>query len=466
MKIRFAVVAAASALTALPSWGQANIPVMGNTNITISGLLAPRLGNSEITQGNATDAAWSNRSAMPSETGVYDNTSRITFASTSKITDGWNVIFQVESRFMTNVRPGTALLPGNNPTVNNTTTTTGAAAGAGSGLAVNDASGWADGDTWAGVSSPYGTIIFGKSSLYWNEGLSTGYLSPASEGPGESYRIWNVPGLAIFSMLSGYQSESVSATGAIAPTDRNILGNTRATNTVKYSSPLLKPDSESLLSFALAWSKNPAGAQAMFVNSITPTTANSNANNNSTYEGGSTIFGRVGYNGHGFSAIASYLDQKFEGVLASAAFTELKAFRLGLSYKIAGFKAGVVYDNSNMVNGVSTAQLVGAAVLSDAKRSVLQVPISYSFGDHAVYATYTKAGDTSSLSGTSAKQLNFVYDYALTKRAFVGIFYTKLNNDANAYYQPFLSGYSPFGGSAIAKGESWRDIGLCLNYWF
>lgn len=185
------------------------------------------------------------------------------------------------------------------------------------------------------------------------------------------------------------------------------------------------------------------------------------ASNTSTYEGGQTIYGRVMYNGHGFSASGSYLDQKFQGVAASAANTELKAVRMGVSYKVAGFKFGVIYDNANMVNGLNTA-----GALSDAKRTALEVPVSYSWGDHAVYATYSIAGKTSSLADTGAKQLNFVYDYAMTKRAFVGVYYTKLDNDTNAYYQPFLTGYSPFGGSAIARGESWRQVGVILNYWF
>src|ERR1035438_8722028 len=81
MNIKFVLVAAASALTALPSWGQANIPVMGNTNITVSGLLTERLANSDISQGNAATGR-----IMPTETGVYDNTSRLIVASTSKIT--------------------------------------------------------------------------------------------------------------------------------------------------------------------------------------------------------------------------------------------------------------------------------------------------------------------------------------------------------------------------------------------
>src|SRR5664279_2938244 len=147
MKIRFAVVAAASALVAMPSWGQ-GIAVTGNTNITISGLLAVGVKNQDISTGNATTAR-----TVSNETGVYDNTSRLIIASTSKITEGWNVIFRVESRFTPNVRPGAALLP--------------AVGGPAANLAVNDASQWADGDTWGGVSSPYGSLIVGKSTLYY-----------------------------------------------------------------------------------------------------------------------------------------------------------------------------------------------------------------------------------------------------------------------------------------------------------
>jgi hypothetical protein len=99
------------------------------------------------------------------------------------------------------------------------------------------------------------------------------------------------------------------------------------------------------------------------------------------------------------------------------------------------------------------------------------VPISYSFGDHGIYATYTKAGNTSDINDSGAKQLNFVYDYALTKRAFVGVFYTNITNGANGRYTGFLTG-TVFGGSAAnpagtaTSGESWRQIGVNLNYWF
>jgi len=434
MNIKFTLVAASMIATALPAQ-MAPINVTGGTAITVSGLLAVGLKNSDITQGNAVTGR-----VLPSETHLDDNTSRLTVSSVSKITDGWNVIMRVESRFTANVRPGDGILTGSGTPA------------AYAPLKVNDASGWADGDTWGGVSSPYGTITAGKSTLYYSDTISAGYLGAALEQPGESYRIWDANGLATFNMLSTYQVGAVAGS-AVALGTMNILGNTRSRNVVRYDSPMFKPDAESLLNFSLAWSKNAAGAQ----NTVWPT----NTTSGSTYEGGETVYGKALFNGHGISASFSYLDQKFQGVPANAADTELKAYRLGASYKVAGFKVGVVVDHSDMVNGISTA-----GVLSDATRTVFEIPASYSFGDHAVYATYTKAGNTSSLTNTGANQWNLVYDYAMTQRAFVGVYYTKIQNDANAYYQPFLTGYSPFGGSAIATGESWRQFGVCMNYWF
>ncbi len=450
MKIRFAVVAAASALVALPSYGQ-GIPVTGATNITISGLLSVGLKNSQISQGDSPAAQWANRSAMPSETHVDDNTSRLVIASTSKITEGWNVIFRLENRFTPNARPSDTLLPAaGNAALPNAT------------LSAGQATGWADGDTWGGVSSPYGSIVVGKSTFYYTDTISAGYLAPSLEQPGESYRIWDANGLASFNLLSGFQTGTNTAgAGVLASVTNNTMGNTRARNMVRYDSILFKPTGSDLLNFTLGWSKNPAAAQKMW----------NPLQNSSTYEGGQTLYGKVLYNGYGFSASASYLDQKFQGVEDFNQTTgvpnpnlELTAMRLGLSYKWQGLKVGVVYDSTNMKNGINN----GTAIVSysDAKRSVLEVPISYSFGDHAVYATYSKADKTSSFANTGATQMNFVYDYALTKRAFIGLYYTDLKNEANAYYQPFLTGYSPFGGSAIARGESWRQAGVILNYWF
>jgi hypothetical protein len=85
---------------------------------------------------------------------------------------------------------------------------------------------------------------------------------------------------------------------------------------------------------------------------------------------------------------------------------------------------------------------------------------------HGFYVTYGWTGNTSSRTATGASQLNLIYDYALTKRAFIGIQYTLLKNKSNGRYQPFLSGYS-FGPTINSvAGENWWDLGINFNYWF
>jgi hypothetical protein len=318
---------------------------------------------------------------------------------------------------------------------------------------VANASGWADGDTFGGVSSPYGTITVGKSTLYYTDTISAGYLAPVLEAPGESQRIWDANGLATFNILSAYNVGAVAG-GVYTPAfGKQILGNTRSRNVIRYDSIFFKPTGKDLLDFSIAYTKNAAGAENEAVPGVSP--------NNSTYANGGTLYARVRYNGYGFSASGSYLDQKFNGVLATAANSELKAQRLGVSYKIEGLKFGVIYDSTNSVNGVN----LGGGLFKDATRTSIVVPVSYSFGDHGVYFNYGIAGNTAGYTDSGAKQINIGYDYALTKRAFVGLWCTKLQNAANGYYVPFLAGYS-FGGSTVAKGETWTQIGVNLNYWF
>ena len=432
MKIRFAVVAATAALAALPSFAQTTVGVSSSTNITIGGLIAMGMKGAAISQGNAPTGR-----TTANEIGVYDNTSRLWFTSSSKITDGYTVFMRIESRMPMNVRPGDALLQN--------------AGGPPAGLPVNAASGWADGDSWAGIGTPYGNFYAGHMHLYVTDGISVGYLAPSLEHPGEGYRVWDVQALGIFNLLNTYMTGKQDGVSNL--TKNNTLAITRSRNVIKWDSPVFKPDAASMLTFSLAWSKNAAGAQNVWVSNT----------NGTTYEGGQTVFAKALYNGHGFSAMGTYLDQKFQGVASTAANTELKAMRLGLSYKVNGLKFGVMYDNTSMVNGGLNA---ASAVVGDSGRTAFQIPVSYSWGDHGVYATYTMAGKTASQDKTAAKQMTFAYDYALTKRAFIGVAMTTINNDARVNYQGFLTGYSPFGTSSLSYGESWRQVSLSLNYWF
>lgn len=424
MNIRFAVVAAAAAL-AVPGLAQ-GLQVGAGTNITISGLLAVGVKNSQVSN--------SKRPGLASEWRGDDNTSRLIIASTSKIAEGWNVVFRIESRFQADVRPIAPLVPGST-------------------IYTGNATGWADGDTWGGVSSPYGTLVYGKSTLYYTDTIDLSYFGIAA--PGEGYRIWDANGLGTFNLL-----DQVPVTYKSGLTNSAFtLGNTRSQNVLRFNSVKYGG-----FDFSVAYSKNPDGDEAKYV---APGTAGYSRN----YENGGTLYASARYNRGPLTTSFSYLDKKVQGgvytttgLTATAGALDVKAYRLGAAYTLPfKLKVGVVYDSTSIENGYSfnTAEA--------AKRSVFLVPVSYGFGDHAVYATYGKAGNTASKPDTGASQLNLGYDYALTKRTFVGVYYTYLRNEANGHYTPFLAGTTfgpttsnPFG----TNGENFRQVGINLNYWF
>jgi hypothetical protein len=123
-----------------------------------------------------------------------------------------------------------------------------------------------------------------------------------------------------------------------------------------------------------------------------------------------------------------------------------------------GLRVGVVYDSTDIANGI-----VGTT--KNAKRDVFSLPVSYAWGKHQAHLTYTQAGATSNIDASGANQLNLGYDYALSRTTFLGVNYTKLKNDANGRYTPFLAGTS-LGGDAPGKGEGSQQLSFDINYWF
>jgi hypothetical protein len=444
MNVQLALVAAATALvTAVPAQAQqaatqapppviAPIQVGVGTNITISGLLAVGLKQSEITQGSAATA----RPGTSAEYRLDDNTSRLVIGSTSRIKDGWNVIFRIESRFQADVRPSVPLTPAYGFT------------GAAGGTQYNPTganTGWADGDTWGGISSPYGTVTFGKSTLYYTDTIGMEYLG--LPGPGESYRIWDANGLASFNLLSATPLlAATTATGAVAGGVQFTMGNSRTNNVLKYNSIKFGK----VFDFSIAVTKQ-NGDEARY---SAPTPGFKN------YENGGTLYAKANYNDGPLTASLSLLSQKAMGG-SIALDKDTNGLRAGVAYTLPiKLKVGIVVDKTSVDNG---STINGVATKSD--RTVIEIPVAYYFGDHGVYATYTKAGDTAGIANSGATQLNLCYDYALTKRAFIGVAYSTIKNQANGVYSPFLSG-TTFGGTGTVKGETWSQIGINFNYWF
>jgi predicted porin len=427
MKVRTAVLATALAVASTPAALGQGFQVGSATNISVSGLLAVGLKESQVTN--------TNRPGMNMETRLDDNTSRLIISSTSKITDGWNVIFRIESRFQPDVRPIDPAIPGTTIYSGNVT-------------------GWADGDTWGGVSSPVGSLMFGKHTIYYTDTIDVSYLGlPAS--PGEGYRIWDANGLGSFNILDQVTPLNKAGIGAGSTF---TLGNTRSRNVVRFNSVKF-----SGLDFSLAWSPNPYGDELKY-------TAPDSVGYSRSYTSGGMFYGSVRYNNGPFAAYAGYVGVNVQGgaynPAAAAGPADLQAFRAGASFTLPiKLKVGVVYDRTSYENSVYSTP-TSAVATEAAKRDAFLIPVSYSWKDHGFYVTYGWTGNTSGRDNTGASQLNIGYDYALTKRAFVGLYYTSLRNSSNARYTPFLSGYS-FGPSVNAlPGENWWQLGANLNYWF
>jgi predicted porin len=419
------VVMAVSLAFALPFAAHANeasepssVKVGTDTTVTLSGLFAVGLKQSSVTNSTR---------AVRAETRVDDNTSRFIISGKTDLGDGLRAIFRIESRFTADSRPGTTY--------------------AGS-TSVNGVTGWADGDTWVGLGNGWGQVVFGKATLYYTDTISLPYFGQPA--PGEGYRAWDANGLSTFNLLSSVGTN----VGPIFTT-----GNTRSQNVIRYDSPKFYDGFDA----SLAYTKNASGGEVLYA-TCNPTTPTPTATCSSSYTAGDTVYGRMRYNNGPLTASISVLNQRPQGGLYNSTVyngpLNTRAYRAGVAYTLPmDLKLGVVYDNTSIDNGVSGTTL-------QAKRGVWEIPLSYNWGKHAAYLTYTLAGATSNIDSSGAKQLTLGYDYALSKTTFLGVYYTQLKNDTKGFYSPFLTS-SSFGGDGVAKaGEGWRQISTDMNFWF
>lgn len=383
--------------------------VGSSTNLSISGLVAVGVKDAEVTNTTRN---------VKDETRVDDNTSRIIFSGNTDLGNNLKAVFRIETRYTNDTRPSTPLVPGS-------TTST-----------ISTGTGWADGDTWGGIQGAFGTIVFGKSAIYYTDTLQA--TAVGLKGAGETYRIWDVNGLGIYNILG-----EVGTKGANFQT----LGLTRSQNVIRYDSPAMNG-----LDASFAYTKNPSGDENKF----------GCAGCAADYESGGTWYGRVRYNNGPLTASLSLLKSKVQGSVVTAPYLgplDKTAYRIGAAYTFDnGFRVGAVYDNTKVDNGIP-------GTTSEAKRGAYSIPLSYNFGDHAVYVTYSRANDTSGLADSGAKQINVGWDYMFAKNTYVGLFYTNFKNGANGGYSPYLTN-TALGATAPRPGEGFRQLSLDLNYWF
>lgn len=187
--------------------------------------------------------------------------------------------------------------------------------------------------------------------------------------------------------------------------------------------------------------------------------------------GGNAWTGALRYQNGPWNAGLSYWKYNNEDQRNATAITttagsgDQTSTRAWLGYTFAmGLKLGIAWDRSKAdLGGTNAAPLSG-------KRNAWMIPVSYTFGPHAVYFNYARAGNGSGSAfapgaNTKASQWMLGYDYAMSKRTAIGAYYTKVNNKGAAgSYDMFA--LTANGATATSAGEDARQIYVGVNHTF
>ncbi|MBI1891176.1 MAG: porin [Burkholderiales bacterium] len=279
--------------------------------------------------------------------------------------------------------------------------------------------GLSNGDTFLGLKGSWGQVTVGKHSWMGGAGLTAEALS----------------GSGIVAMPS-----SMWATMSIMnQSGRSFVdyldGGTRRANSITYRSPVM-----SGFSAVVGVSTNPAGNEGVVAGTA------------GTYSDGREYFLSGSYANGPLSANLAYRNYQVEGTTT----TSDKQWRLYGFYKLPmGLKLGLIIDRATRDTAAASAA-----------RTAWAIPVSYVFGKNTLLANFARAGDMGGVANTGAKMWTLGWDYALSRRTNVGVYYSKLSNDSAAAYQPFAAGLGSLTGSALAAGESAQTIALGIKHTF
>ncbi len=281
--------------------------------------------------------------------------------------------------------------------------------------------GLGSGDTFLGLKGGFGQVTIGKHSMMSVQGLTTEILTGTN---------------TVTAMPT-----SMFATYTILNQAGGYLDISRVNNSVMYRTPNFSGFSGSL------------GVSASGGNVVEGQAAAVPAAN---YSEGRTIYVQGGYANGPLSVSLAYRNNEVEGRTG----IDDQQLRLSGFYKFGGFKVGLQADRAErqVVAG-------GTDVGADLTRNAFSIPFSFGFGNNTILASVTKAGDIGGVNDTGAKMYTLGYDYALSKRTNVGVYYSRLDNDRFGAYQPFLAGTS-FTGSALAAGETASTFALGVKHTF
>ena len=396
-------------LIALAVAGLFAVPALAQTNVTISGKFVGGYDNYSVKDCQVA-------SDCRSESRFSDQSSRVIFNIVEDLGGGLKAWGQLDARFL--VDTGGSNAAGTNQ--------------------------WASGNTGMGLMhASWGKVTLGRWDMHYDE-------------------IWkyiggNRAGSQQTNLADGLMSQ-VATTAGGATTAQTVGFASRTANLLMWDSPNWNGFTGSL-----AYSTNPANG----ANEGSGVTSAVNSGNGG---GGYAWTAAIRYNNGPWAAGYAHWSSESENQLNVAAtganvaaVNNLRGDRIWLGYSFAmGLKLGFGYDWSRNDNAAA-----GALTTTNQKRGAWYLPVSYSWGPHAIYAQYARAGDTSNDMGldTGASAWNIGYDYAFSKRTSMGIYYTQLNNKTGGNYN--LKSLGGSGATAIGSGAAGTTgLGADARQWY
>ncbi|WP_158592251.1 porin [Noviherbaspirillum sedimenti] len=281
--------------------------------------------------------------------------------------------------------------------------------------------GLGNGDTFVGLRGDFGQVTLGKHTWMSTQGLTTELIT----GTGT---VASIP----TSMLATFNVFDQTGAG--------YLDTTRRLNSITYRTPNISGFSGTVGIAAAGGLSNEGVVTA----------------GNPNYNDGKEYFLQGAYANGPLYLNLAYWDAEVEGGTGA----DVQQLRFSGSYKFAGFKVGLGVDRAE-VQPVAAGANFGGKI----SRTAWSIPLSYAIGNGTVMASFTKAGDRTGVTDSGAKMYTVGYDQALSKRTNVGVFYSRLDNDRNGAYQPFLAG-TTFTGTAPVAGETASTFGVGIHHTF
>jgi|GEM_PF-1228581 len=406
-------------LIALAVAGLVAAPAFAQSNVTIGGYLSLSYKNYKMGDINRAAAGLGGRGAAAvgfnAENRLDDDwNSRFWLTGSEDIGGGNKAVFRIEQRLNLDM--------GANGTGN----------------------GFAAGESYLGLQTKdFGLFTFGRRHVYFTEGI-----------------MWDAVWAQSTSNFTGYGPLTQFVNGA----QQNLL--TRTNNLITWQSPV--------------WN----GFKARLDYSFAPL-GNEGAYNpaNSKYNEGSLWGTTLNYDNGPLSVFFSYFDSKVEGrtpffaalspigagaasSYGQAAVNDTHGYKVGAKYMLplgsGKLQLAGIIDRSTMENVGATA-----ATAVDWKRTSWSLPIKYLVGPHTISFTWTQAGKTSNVADSKAKMFNLGYQYALSKRTYVGANWAQVKNDDGAAYQvPLAFNTQTLSGAALTYGEKARVLSVTLAHMF